>query len=95
MYISQPAVRFPAYPIDPSFPTVLFLFDNSALQYKMAPAIEIHSEKLNLKIIEYIQDLGSCWRCAIRFTRERKPEAYRRKIVVIILVLTDQIALFF
>ncbi|XP_046459555.1 tRNA pseudouridine synthase Pus10-like isoform X2 [Daphnia pulex] len=45
----------------------------------MAPAIEIHSEKLNLKITEYIQELGSCWRCAIRFTRERKPEAYQQK----------------
>lgn len=41
-------------------------------------------EKFNLEIIEYIQDLGSCWRCAIRFTREREPEAYQRKIVVII-----------
>lgn len=59
----------------------------------MAPAIEIHSEKLNLKIIEYIQELGSCWRCAIRFTRERKPEAYQQKNLVIISVQTDQIEL--
>lgn len=51
----------------------------------MAPAQEGSSE--NLKIIEYIQDLGSCWRCATRFTRERKPEAYQRKLVVIISIV--------
>jgi hypothetical protein len=48
-------------------------------------------EKFNLEIIEYIQDLGSCWRCAMRFTREREPEAYQRKIVVIINFFTDKI----
>lgn len=46
----------------------------------MAPANSI--ETFNPQIIEYLQELGSCWRCAIRFTRERKSDVYRRKIVV-------------
>ncbi|KZS19858.1 putative tRNA pseudouridine synthase Pus10 [Daphnia magna] len=51
------------------------------INVNMAPADGGPSENLNLEIIDFIQNLGSCWRCAIRFTRERKPEAYQRKLV--------------
>lgn len=59
------------------------------INVNMAPADGGPSENLNLEIIDFIQNLGSCWRCAIRFTRERKPEAYQRKLVVINLLLNS------
>lgn len=34
------------------------------------------------KISEFLLNLGTCWRCSLRFVRERKPEAYEVKVEV-------------
>ena len=59
----------------------------------MAPAPATSVDSLNPQIVEFLKELGSCWRCAVRFTRERKSEAYQQKIVVIILFYLIKIIL--
>lgn len=51
------------------------LYDLTTPSREMALSLE----KIKPSIREYVENLGACWRCAIRFTLERDPNAYVKK----------------